>query len=156
MPRGDLAHRAVNGRRAASNGNASEATGAHGPRHEVCLMPGMTLPYPREVETGQLKPRRPAPRVTFDVEASVAEAIRFSGSNVEIFGVRFAVDEARTAEAVVERYRADVATHFNERVATPDAQLWQEFADIASAQVEQHTRLDDDILGVLRSSIDNL
>lgn len=116
----------------------------------------MTLPYPREVETGQLKPRRAAPRVSFDVQASVEEAIRFSGSTVEIFGVRFVVDDARAAEVVVERYRAEVATHFNERVAAPDAQLWQEFADIANAQVEQHTRLDDDILGVLRSSIDNL
>jgi hypothetical protein len=116
----------------------------------------MTLPYPREVETGQLKPRRPAPRVVFDVEASVADAIRFSGSEVEIFGVSFVVDEPRTAEAVVERYRAEVATHFNERIAAPDAQLWQEFADIANAQVARHTRLEDDILDVLRSSIDNL
>jgi hypothetical protein len=116
----------------------------------------MALPYPREVETGQLKPRPAVPRVAFDVEASVAEAIRFSGSNVEIFGVRYVVDEARTAEAIVERYRAEVATHFNERIAAPDAQLWQEFADIANAQVEQHTRLDDDVLDVLRSSIDNL
>lgn len=116
----------------------------------------MTLPHPREVETGQLKPQRPAPRVTFDVAASVDDAIRFSGANVEIFGVRFGVDDARSAEALVERFRSAVTTHFNERVSAPDALLWDEFADVARAQIERHPSLDEDILVVLRSSIDSL
>jgi hypothetical protein len=116
----------------------------------------MSLPYPREVETGELRPRRQEPRVTFDVEASVEDAIRASGPDVEVFGVRFAVSEPRTADATVEYYRNAVAQHFNERVSAPDAAIWQLFEEQAHDQVAEHTVLDDHILDVLRLTIDNL
>jgi hypothetical protein len=125
-------------------------------RHEVCLVTGMSLPYPREVETGQLSPRRPEPRAAFDVEASIQRAIVANGAHVDVFGVPYAMDDATSAEALVERYRSAVLLHFNERVAAPDAAIWQLFAAQVHDQLEHHAQLDDDVLEVLRLTIDNL
>lgn len=114
------------------------------------------LPYPREVETGQLPPRAPEPRVAFDVEASVQDAIVANGPHVEVFGVAYVLDDAASAEGLVERYRNAVLHHFNERVAAPDAAIWHLFAEQAHDQLERHPVLDDDVLAVLRLTIDNL
>jgi len=116
----------------------------------------MALPYPREVETGQLPPRRAEPRVAFDVEASVQDAIVARGSHVEIFGAAYQLDDDASAQALVERYRNAVLVHFNERVAAPDPTVWRWFADQAHDQLQHHPVLDDDVLGVLRLTIDNL
>jgi hypothetical protein len=116
----------------------------------------MSLPYPHEVETGQLRSRRAEPRLAYDVRAAVERAIRSTGTDVEIFGVRFVVDDPMTAESLVERYRDAVSHHLSERVSAPDADIWQTFAEQAHDQVEQHTRLDDHVLEVLRLTIDNL
>lgn len=116
----------------------------------------MTLPYPREAETGQLPPRHPEPRVVFDVEASVKDAIVARGSHVEIFGAPYLLDDAASAEALVESYRNAVLLHFNEHVAAPDATVWQAFADRAHDQLAHHPALDGDVLEVLQLTIDNL
>ena len=115
----------------------------------------MSLPYPRETETGQLPTRQPQPRVAFDVEASVRDAIAANGSIVDMFGVSYVLDDAAHAEALVERYRDAVLLHFNERVAAPDAAIWQLFVDQVRDQLEHHPQLDDDVLGMLRLTIDN-
>jgi hypothetical protein len=116
----------------------------------------MTLPYPRETETGQLPPRRPEPRVTFDVEASVHDAIVATGSHIEVFGVPFELADATSADAVVDGVRRAVLLHFNERVAAPDAAIWHQFSARAHDQLEHHTQFDDSVLEVLRLTIDNL
>jgi hypothetical protein len=116
----------------------------------------MALPYPREAETGQLTPRRPEPRIAFDVEASVEDAIAADGSHVEVFGVPFILADDTGAEALVERYRQAVLQHFNERVAAPDAGIWHQFSARAHDQLEHHAQLDDSVLEVLRLTIDNL
>lgn len=115
----------------------------------------MTLPYPPEVETGELPNRAPRPRVAFDVEACVQDAIVANGDHVEIFGVSYVVGDASSADALVERYRNAVLDHFNERVAAPDATIWRLFAEQAHDQLEQHPTLNDEVLEVLRLTIDN-
>lgn len=116
---------------------------------------GMSLPYPNEVETGDLSPLEPEPRNAFDVGARLRQAIVAHGSDVEIFGVAFGAQDAASAEALVERYRGAVQSHFNERVSAPDATLWQSFADQVHDQLEQHAQLDDGVLDVLNLTIDN-
>jgi len=116
----------------------------------------MSLPYPREAETGQLSPRRPEPRVAFDVEAAVQGAIVANGALVVVFGVPYVVSDAASAEALVERYRSTLLLHFNERVSAPDPSLWQLFAAQVHDQLEHHPDLDDGVLEILRLTIDNL
>jgi len=116
----------------------------------------MTLPYPREAETGQLPPRRPEPRVAFDVEASLEDAIVGTGSHIEVFGVPFDLAHDTSADAVVDGFRRVVLLHFNERVAAPDAAVWQQFSARAHDQLEHHAQFDDSVLEVLRLTIDNI
>jgi hypothetical protein len=115
----------------------------------------MTLPYPYEVETGQLRPRRRFKRADFDVERHMREAIRSNGEAVELFGVQYPLAEP-LGQRLVERLRSELTEHFEARVATPDAEVWQLFAEQSRAQLERHVRLDDDVLGMLRATIDGL
>lgn len=116
----------------------------------------MSLPYPREFETGQLPPRAPEPRVAFDVESSVRAAIVANGADVELFGVPYRLQDASSAASLVERYRRFVLIHLNEHVSAPDEGIWRGFADQAHDQLAHHPTLDDDVLQVLRLTIDNL
>ena len=116
----------------------------------------MTLPHPREVETGELTPRRPEPRVAFDVETRVLDAIVAQNSHVEIFGARYELDDAAAAESLADLYRNAVLVRFNERVAAPDASVWSLFADQVRDQLQHHPRLDASVLEMLKLTIDNL
>lgn len=116
----------------------------------------MTLPHPREAETGQLTPRRPEPRVAFDVETRIQDAIVAHGSHVEIFGARYELDDAAAAESLADLYRNAVLVRFNERVAAPDASIWRLFTDQVHDQLQHHPQLDGSVLEVLKLTIDNL
>ena len=124
--------------------------------HEVCLGLGMTLPHPREAETGELPPRRPEPRIAFDVETRVLEAIAARGSTVEIFGARYRLDDAAAAQSLAELYRNAVLVRFNERVAAPDESVWRLFSDQVHDQLQNHPELDASVLQMLQLTIDNL
>lgn len=117
--------------------------------------PTMTLPYPYEVETGQLKPRPRFVLRRFDVERHLRDAIRSRGEAAELFGVQYPLVEP-CSEELLERLRAELSAHFYERVASPDAEVWRQFADQARAQLERHARLQPDVLHTLRATIDGL
>lgn len=116
----------------------------------------MTLPHPREVETGELPPRRPQPRVAFDVEARVLAAIVAHGPYVEVFGARYELDDAAAAESLADLYRNAVLVRFNERVSAPDASVWGLFADQVHDQLQHHPQLDGSVLAMIELTIDNL
>lgn len=115
----------------------------------------MTLPYPYEVETGQLKARPHFERALFDVESHMREAIRSSGEMVELFGVEYPLEEPWD-EHYLQQLRRELTLHFEERIATPDPEVWQLFTEQARAQLERHARLDSDVLHMLRATIDGL
>lgn len=122
----------------------------------MCFSPtDMTLPYPYEVETGALKPRPRFERVVFDVAHHLRSAIRSGDQMAELFGVQYPLVKPRDEE-LLRRMQSELTLHFLERVAAPDALVWQDFADQARAQLERHVRLDDDMLHTLRATIDGL
>lgn len=116
----------------------------------------MSLPYPHEVETGALRPRPVTPRTTLDVEAQLQDAIRISGSQIEVFGVPLQVPPHESADAIAEPLRRAVATHFEQRFSAPDLAIWESFASQARAQLEGRTQLDASTLNILRITIDAL
>ena len=119
------------------------------------VSPGMTLPKPYEAETGQLKSRPHFVRLDFGVERHMRQAIQSNGEMDELFGVQYPIVVPDNG-AFLEHLRSNLTAHFNDRVATPDAAVWQQFADVARAQLERHARLDDDTLQTLRATIDGL
>lgn len=115
----------------------------------------MTLPYPYEVETGQLKPRPRFSLPGFDVERRMRDAIQSGAEAVELFGVELPSSAVDTEE-FLDQLRAELVERFNERVAAPDATTWNEFAERARAQLERHACLDERVLPMLRATIDGL
>jgi hypothetical protein len=116
----------------------------------------MAIPYPREVETGALPTRTPVVREPFDVERHLHEAIRTSGSSLELFGVQCEAVEPATGAALVNRFRDILTTHFQERVPNADATTWGLFESQARSQVERSPSIDDSTLRALLMTIDGL
>jgi hypothetical protein len=116
----------------------------------------MALPYPQEVETGQLKPRVPRPRAPFDIVQHLRDEIRTSGARVELFGAERDLAEGENAAPLVNRFRDTLAMHLQERRPDCDELTWDLFASQARALVEQSSVIDDDMLRVLLLTIDGL
>lgn len=116
----------------------------------------MTLPYPYEVETGALRPRRPAPRTSLDVEGHVDDAIRVQGGALEVFGVPMDVEGPDSVRTVAKQLRQAVMLHFQERISAPDDDTWQLFATQVHDQLEGRTAFDPSIPRTLRLTIDSL
>ena len=119
-------------------------------------MLGMALPYPQEVETGELKPRPPRPRAAFDIAKHVRDDIHTGGSGVALFGVERDLAEGENAAALVNRFRDTLSSHFQERRPDCDELTWDLFSSQARALVEQSPVADDDMLRVLLRTIDGL
>jgi hypothetical protein len=116
----------------------------------------MSLPYPHEVETGRLKPRRPESRRPFDVRRALASAIRAEGDGLELFGVRLESWSGGSLQQVVDLYRDMLLRHFEERRSQPDYATWDIFRSSAAAQVQRSGRADADTLRNLLMIIDGL
>ena len=116
----------------------------------------MSLPYPYEVETGQLKPRRGEGPTPVDVEQRVNDAIQVRGSELELFGVPLDVEPPDSARVIASQLRHAVTEHFQERVSAPDDDTWASFATPANDQLEGRTVVDASTLSVLRATIDSL
>ena len=116
----------------------------------------MTLPYPREVETGRLKPRKPESRRPFDVRRALASAVRAEGNGLELFGVRLESWSGGSLQQVVELYRDMLSHHFEERRPHPDYATWDIFSSSAAAQVRRSGRADSETLRNLLQIIDGL
>ena|SRR5688572_16435378 len=116
----------------------------------------MTLPYPREVETGRLKPRKPEPRRPFDVRRALAAAVRAEGDGLQLFGVRLQSWSGGSLDQVVALYRDMLASHFEERRSQPDYATWDIFSSAAAAQVRSLGRADGETLRALLMIIDGL
>ncbi|HTV19277.1 MAG TPA: hypothetical protein VMG12_11415 [Polyangiaceae bacterium] len=116
----------------------------------------MTLPYPYEYETGELKPRRRMPRAPLDVRGHVNDAIQVHDSELEVFGVPLDVEAPDSVRVVAKQLRRAVTDHFQERVSAPDDDTWALFASQAHDQLEGRTAVDASTLRVLRLTIDSL
>lgn len=115
----------------------------------------MALPYPLEVETGELRSLQPAPLVTFDVARAISENIVASGADVDVLGVRLEGGARVGAEALAERWRDTLTRRYQERVQAPREDTWQRFVDDVLPQLEHHTAADDSALAVLLLTVDN-
>lgn len=116
----------------------------------------MTLPYPHEVETGRLQPRPHAPRMPFDIEAHMTEAIRQGGGDLELFGVTLVERDPGLAAAAVARFRDTLTEQFQRRRPDADAASWEHFTSQARALAERHGRADDELLRALLAAVDGL
>jgi hypothetical protein len=116
----------------------------------------MALPYPPEVETGELSSRPRQPRRPFDVGEHLAQAIVVQGAGLSLFGVALSPPEGQDAEQAAARFHAALLAHFNERRPDADSATWESFASQARAQLERLERADDEALRALSMSIDGL
>jgi hypothetical protein len=116
----------------------------------------MALPYPHEVETGQLRPRAPEARRPFDMDEHMAQSVEARADELVAFGVTLRVPPGEDAQDVASRFRAALVDHFNERRPAADLATWDSFVSQARAQLERLEQADDHALHVLLITIDGL
>ena len=116
----------------------------------------MSLPYPYEAETGQLKPAPRAPRAPFDVEDHILESIRPAGDDLEMFGVRLPAVEPYSASEIAWLFRDMLIELFQKRRPDADESTWELFESQARAQLDRHPRADSELLRALLLSVDGL
>jgi hypothetical protein len=116
----------------------------------------MTLPYPYEVELGQLRPRPWAPRLPFDVQHHLEDAIRVAGSELDVFGVHLQASAAHGATATGKQFRDTLAARFHTWRPHADAATWEIFANQARAQMVGLARADDETLRMLLLTVSGL
>ena len=116
----------------------------------------MALPYPYEVETGQLKPRPTEVRAPFDIAGHVRDAIVARGSSIELFGVEFAVEGPELAATMASGFQEVLAEHFLQRHPLADADIWDSFVSQVRAQLTQGQAIGDATLKTLLMTVDGL
>lgn len=116
----------------------------------------MALPYPYEVELGQLRPARPAPRAPFDVVEHVLEAIRPAGDELEMFDHRLTLPEPHRPSEIAWLFRDALIQHFQRHRPDADGATWELFASQARAQLDRNPRPDAGLLRTLLLAIDGL
>jgi hypothetical protein len=116
----------------------------------------MALPYPHEVETGQLNPRGREVRHPFDIADHLARAIAARGDALVMFGVSLPAASSEAPEDTASRFRAALVSHFNERRPNADAATWDLFASQAEAQLQQLEQADEHALRALLMTVDGL
>jgi hypothetical protein len=116
----------------------------------------MTLPYPYEIETGQLRPRARAPRAPFDVGQHLDQAIRVDGAQLQVFGVRLDVAEAPGALATMKQFQSSLTARFQNWRPNADAATWELFGSQARAELAGLERADADTLGMLLLTVSGL
>jgi hypothetical protein len=116
----------------------------------------MALPYPYEVELGQLKPAPRTPRTPFDIQDHILEAIRPAGDQLMMFGVRLPALEPYGGSEIAWLFREMLIEHFQKRRPDADEATWELFESQARAQLDRHPRADSDLLKALMLGIDGL
>ncbi len=116
----------------------------------------MALPYPYEVELGQLRPARPAPRAPFDVVEHILEEIRPAGEELEMFGHRLSLPEPHRPSEIAWLFRDALIQHFQRHRPDADGATWELFASQARAQLDRNPRPDAELLRLLVLCIDGL
>lgn len=116
----------------------------------------MALPYPYEVELGQLGPARPAPRAPFDVVEHILEAIRPAGDELEMFDHRLSLPEPHRPSEIAWLFRDALIEHFQRHRPDADGATWELFASQARAQLDRNPRPDAELLRTLVLAIDGL
>jgi hypothetical protein len=116
----------------------------------------MALPYPHEVETGQLSPRTPEIRRPFDVDEHLAQQLEARDEGLVAFGVTLRPPAGEDAITTATRFHAALVSHFNEKRPDADAATWDSFASQARAQLERLEQADEHALRVLLITIDGL
>jgi hypothetical protein len=116
----------------------------------------MTLPYPYEVETGQLKPRPPAPRAPFDIAGHLEREIRPAGSDLLMFGKCLQPPPDSSASEAAALFRHLLRARFAAWRPNADAATWELFESQAHAEAENADRANDALIHSLLLTINGL
>jgi hypothetical protein len=116
----------------------------------------MALPYPYEVETGQLRPPPRAPRAPFDIKTHLLDDIRPAGDDLCMFDIPLPARQDQTGSETAALCREALTQLFQERRPDADERTWESFVQQARALVERRLSADDELLRALLLTVDGL
>jgi hypothetical protein len=116
----------------------------------------MTLPYPHEVETGDLEPQKTPAHDPLDIERRVRNLVVVDEPYVDVAGRRVRSPPAKSARSVAAEVRNAMTRRFLERRPNADEATWQKFTTTLRAEMRRHTEMNEAALQQALLLIDGL
>ena len=116
----------------------------------------MTLPYPHEVETGDLEPRKTPVHDPLDIERRVRNLVVVDEPYVDVAGRRLRAALGQSARSACEQVRNAMTTRFLERRPNGDEATWRKFTTNLQAEMRRHTEMNEEALRQALLLIDGL
>lgn len=116
----------------------------------------MTLPYPHEIETGQLKPVDANEPDPLDIERRVRRLISADGAFVDVAGRRLSAASAESARAKADQLSRTVSRRLLERRPHADAATWQKLEESLREALSNRQELNEDVVDLVLLMIDGL
>jgi hypothetical protein len=116
----------------------------------------MTLPYPHEIETGQLKPVDANDPDPLDVERRVRRMISVDGAFVDVAGRRLRTPDPESAQTKADQLRSTVSGRLLERRPNADEATWQKLRESLHEALSNHENLDQDAVNLVLLTVDGL
>ena len=116
----------------------------------------MTLPYPHEIETGDLKPKKTPMRDPLDIERRVRGLVVADEPYVDVAGRRLLSPSGQSARLMSDRVRDAMTTRFLERRPNADEATWRKYATCLRAKMRRHTEMNEEALRQALLLIDGL
>ena len=116
----------------------------------------MTLPYPHEVETGDLEPKKTPVHDPLDIERRIRNLVAVDEPYVDVAGRRLRSPLGQNARSVSEQVRNAMTRRFLERRPNGDEATWRRFTTALQAEMRRHTEMNEVALGQALLLIDGL
>jgi len=116
----------------------------------------MTLPKPRETETGELQPAEAGRPDPLDIERRVHVLVVPEAPYVEVAGTRLRVPEGSSAEREAQRLRRTLAQRLLERRPNADEATWRKLREVLAAAMSSRREMDDDAIQEAIHLVDGL
>jgi hypothetical protein len=116
----------------------------------------MTLPYPYEIETDTLRPRRdPAPQSS-SIEERARDLVAVEGRRLVIAGCELRVPPNKNAEAYAARLQDTITQRFLERRPNADEATWSRYLRRLQGQLASRSTIDSRTIREIVLLIDGL
>jgi hypothetical protein len=116
----------------------------------------MSLPYPQEVETKELRPGPKGPVNPLDLEKKISDLIMVDDRALVIAGCELRVPRHRNPHRLSARYRDAIRRRFLERRPNADDATWQTFVRKTQGLLSQRSKATRDVLPQILLLVDGL
>lgn len=114
----------------------------------------MSLPYPHEIETQELRPHRQRGSIALDMRTKVEDLVDTEDRDLVIAGCALQTRNRRQAEELRRSFRRAIARRFTLRRPNATESTWRKFVRTLQGMLSSKTKVQTNTLPQILSLID--